>query len=97
MFKTKSHLRLFGEIMKKLSKVCILSIILIILSISFASASTIGGDNIQTSVDDMDIQEISIDEVSSIEEKDDLSAVSNSCQMADENGGDELIADENIP
>ncbi|WP_296869175.1 Ig-like domain-containing protein [uncultured Methanobrevibacter sp.] len=83
--------------MKKLSKVCILSIILIILSISFASASTIGGDNIQTSVDDMDIQEISIDEVSSIEEKDDLSAVSNSCQMADENGGDELIADENIP
>ena len=97
MFKTKSHLRLFGEIMKKLSKVCILSIILIILSISFASASTIDGDNIQTSVDDMDIQEISIDEVSSIEEKDDLSAVSNSCQMADENGGDELIADENIP
>ena len=97
MLKTKFNLKSFGGIMKKLSKVCILSIILIILSISFASASTVDGDSIQASVDDMDFQEISIDEVSLNEEKDDLSAVSNSCQMADENGEDELIADENIP
>ena len=83
--------------MKKLSKVCILSIMLIILSISFASASDVDGDSIQASVDDMDIQEISIDEVSLNEEKDNLSAVSDSCQMADENCEDELIADENIP
>ena len=83
--------------MKKLSKVCILSIILIILSISFASASTVDGDSIQASVDDMDIQGISIDEVSLNEEKDDLSAVSDSCQMADENCEDELFADEDIP
>ena len=96
MLKTKFNLKLFGGIMKKLSKVCILSIILIILSISFASASTVDGDSIQASVDDMDIEEISIDEVSLNEEKDDLSAVSNSCQMPDENGEDELIGDENI-
>ena len=96
MSKTKFNLRLFGEIMKKLSKVCILSIILIILSISFVSASTVDSDSIQTSVDDIDIQEISIDEVSLNEEKDDLSAVSDSCQMADENDEDELFADENI-
>ncbi|WP_405289314.1 hypothetical protein [Methanobrevibacter sp.] len=82
--------------MKKLSKICILSIIIIFLSISFASASDVDGDSIQASVDDMDIQEISIDEVSLNEEKDDLSAVSDSCQMADENDEDELFADENI-
>ncbi len=97
MLKTKFNLKSFGGIMKNLSKICILSIIIIFLSISFASASSVDGDNIQTSVDDMDIQEISIDEVSLNEEKDDLSAVSNSCQMPDENGEDELIADENIP
>ena len=96
MLKTKFNLKSFGGIMKKLSKVCILSIILIILSISFASASDVDGDSIQASVDDMDIQEISIDEVSLNEEKDDLSAVSNSCQMADENDEDELFADEDI-
>ena len=97
MLKTKFNLKSFGGIMKKLSKVCILSIILIILSISFASASTVDGDSIQASVDDMDIQGISIDEVSLNEEKDDLSAVSDSCQMADENCEDELFADEDIP
>ena len=84
--------------MKKLSKVCILSIILIVLSISFASASSVDGDSIQASVvdDEVDIQEISIDEVSLNGEKEDLSAVSNSNQMTDENCEDELIADENI-
>lgn len=96
MLKTKLNLKSFGGIMKKLSKICILSIIIIFLSISFASASDVDGDSIQASVDDMDIQEISIDEVSLNEEKDDLSAVSDSCQMADENDEDELFADENI-
>ena len=96
MQKTKFNLKSFGGIMKKLSKICILSIIIIFLSISFASASTVDSDNIQTSVDDVDIQEISIDEVSSDEEKDDLSAVSYSNQMADEDGEDELIDDGDI-
>ena len=54
MLKIKLIFRLFGEIMKRLSKFCILSIILIILSISAVSASEVDNDNIQSSIDDTD-------------------------------------------
>ena len=80
MLKIKLIFRLFGEIMKRLSKFCILSIILIILSISVVSASEVDNGNIQSSIDD--IQEISIDEVSLNE---DQSSISDSIQMSNEN------------
>ena len=91
MLKIKLTFRLFGEIMKRLSKFCILSIILIILSISVASASEVDNDNIQSSIDD--IQEISMDEVSLNE---DQSSISDSIQMSNENEESNLIGnDEN--
>ena len=91
MLKIKLTFRLFGEIMKRLSKFCILSIILIILSISVASASEVDNDNIQSSIDD--IQEISMDEVSLYE---DQSSISDSIQMSNENEESNLIGnDEN--
>ena len=69
MLKNKLKFRLFGEIMKRLSKFCILSIILIILSVSVVSASEVDNGNIQSSVDDIGIQEMPIEEVSSNEER----------------------------
>ena len=92
MYKIKFKFRLSGEIMKRLSKICILSIILIILSISFASASEIDGDNIQFAGDDNNIQEMSIDDVSLNEEVEDQSSLSNFNQMSDENEDDDLAA-----
>ena len=59
--------------MKRLSKFCVLSIILIILSISAVSASDVDNDNIQSSIDDIGIQEMPIEEVSSNEEISDQS------------------------
>ena len=69
--------------MKKLSKICILSIILIIFCISFASASPID-DNMQA-IDDNDLKEISIDEVSSSEDMEDQLSVSNFDQKYNQN------------
>ena len=84
--------------MNKLIKFCILSIILIFLSISFASASEIDSDDIQIAIDD-DIQEISIDEVSLNEEN--QSSISYSIQMSNENeennsSGNAGIDDESV-
>ena len=92
MFKIKLKFRLFGEIMKKLSKICILSIILIILSISFASACEIGSDYMQYSIDDNDMEEISVDEVSLNENQDDQSIISNFYQVSNESEKNNLIA-----
>ena len=76
--------------MKKLSKICILSIILIFLSISCISASEIDDDNIQFAADGNDIQEMSIDDVSLNEEVEGQSSLSNFNQMSDENEEDDL-------
>lgn len=78
--------------MKRLSKFCVLSIILIILSISVASASDVDNDNIQSSIDDIGIQEMPIEEVSSNEEIEDQSDVSNFYQASNENEEDNLLA-----
>ena len=94
MLKNKLKFRLFGEIMKKLSKFCILSIIIIILSISVASASDVDNDNIQSSIDDIGIQEMPIEEVSSNEEMGDQSEDSNFYQASNENEEDNLLVDE---
>ena len=90
MLKNKSKFRLFGEIMKKLSKFCILSIIIIILSISVVSASDIDNDNIQSSIDDIGIQEMPIGKVSLNEEIGDQSEGSNFYQAYNENEEAEL-------
>ena len=90
MLKNKSRFRLFGEIMKRLSKFCVLSIILIILSISAVSASDVDNDNIQSSIDDIGIQEMPIEEVSSNEEISDQSEGSNFYQASNENEEDNL-------
>ena len=74
--------------MKKLTKLCILSIILIILSISFVSASDLDNDNVQSVNDEVNIGEISIDEVSLNEESEDHSLVSSFNQIFDENEND---------
>ena len=74
--------------MKKLTKLCILSIILITLSISFASASDLDNGNVQSVNDEVNIGEISIDEVSLDEESEDHSLVSSFNQIFDENEND---------
>ena len=76
--------------MKRLSKFCVLSIILIILSISAVSASDVDNDNIQSSIDDIGIQEMPIEEVSSNEEISDQSEGSNFYQASNENEEDNL-------
>ena len=76
--------------MKRLSKFCVLSIILIILSISAVSASEGDNDNIQSSIDDIGIQEMPIEEVSSNEERSDQSEGSNFYQASNENEEDNL-------
>ncbi len=96
MLKNKSKFRLFGEIMKKLSKFCILSIIIIILSISVVSASDIDNDNIQSSIDDIGIQEMPIGKVSLNEEIGDQSEGSNFYQAYNENEEDNLLAVDEI-
>ena len=94
MLKNKLKFRLFGEIMKRLSKFCVLSIILIILSISVVSASDVENDNIQSSIDDIGIQEMPIEEVSTNEEIEDQSEGSNFYQASNENEEDNLLVDE---
>ena len=94
MLKNKLKFRLFGEIMKKLSKFCILSIIIIILSISVASASDVDNDNIQSSIDDIGIQEMPIDEVSSNEDMGDQSSLSNFNQAAENEENNLAVVDE---
>lgn len=78
--------------MKNLSKICIFSIILIILSISFASACEIDSDYMQYSIDDSDMEEISVDEVSLNENQDDQSIISNFNQVSNENEENNLVA-----
>ena len=80
--------------MKRLSKFCVLSIILIILSISAVNASDVDNDNIQYSIDDIGIQEMPIEEVSSNEEMGDQSEDSNFYQASNENEEDNLLVDE---
>ena len=82
--------------MKKLSKFCILSIIIIILSISVVSASDIDNDNIQSSIDDIGIQEMPIGKVSLNEEIGDQSEGSNFYQAYNENEEDNLLAVDEI-
>ena len=77
--------------MKRLSKFCVLSIILIILSISAVSASDVDNDNIQSSIDDIGIQEMPIEEVSSNEEISDQSEGSNFYQASNENYLQDLV------
>ena len=91
MLKTKFDLRYFGGTMKKLSKFCILSIILIILSISCVNASDLDCDNIQIS--ESNSQEISIDEVSSISDSTQISYEENENNISNENLG--LISEDN--
>ena len=81
--------------MKRLSKFCVLSIILIILSISVASASEVDNGNIQSSVDDIGIQEMPIDEVSSNEEMGDQSSLSNFNQASENEENNLAVVDEN--
>ena len=78
--------------MNKLSKVCILSIILIILSISFASASPLDGD--MQAIDGNDFQEISIDEVSISDKIENQSATSNFDQISNQNEVNDIVLDE---
>ena len=94
MLKNKLKFRLFGEIMKRLSKFCILSIILIILSVSVVSASEVDNGNIQSSVDDIGIQEMPIDEVSSNEEMGDQSSLSNFNQASENEENNPAVVDE---
>ncbi len=91
MLKSKFDLRYFGGIMKKLSKFCILSIILIILSISCVNASDLDCDNIQIS--ESNSQEISIDEVSAISDSTQISDEENENNISNENVG--LIGEDN--
>ena len=67
--------------MKKLSKICILSLILIVLCISCVNASELDSGNVQIS-DESNLQEISIDEDYLIEE--DPSSTLDSNQISDE-------------
>ena len=94
MLKIKLIFRLFGEIMKRLSKFCILSIILIILSISVVSASEVDNDNIQSSIDDIGIQEMPIEEVSSNNDMGDQSSLSNFNQASENEENNLAVADE---
>ena len=80
--------------MKRLSKFCILSIILIILSISVASASDVDNDNIQSSIDDVGIQEMPMDEVSSNEDMGDQSSLSNFNQASENEENNPAVVDE---
>ena len=94
MYKNKFKFRLFGEIMKRLSKFCVLSIILIILSISAVSASEGDNDNIQSSIDDIGIQEMPIEEVSSNEDMGDQSSLSDFNQASENEENNLAVVDE---
>lgn len=80
--------------MKRLSKFCILSIILIILSISAVSASEVDNDNIQSSIDDIGIQEMPIEEVSSNEDMGDQSSLSDFNQASENEENNLAVVDE---